>query len=197
MRKRRRHRAFSSKCYRAAVMETKCKFSHKTAAPQGKPKAKDSTKRKLWGRCRNWRCPCRCFKFVFPSLIRGSMPRFPRQTFDHYLFASRSPVSFHTGGGPRPGAQTLIFCPRALFFRTPSSHSRRVRLGLVSKRDARSRVRAGSAAQRQAAQLGQAQDLAQVRCISVCRARPYWTATESRRQLRYAHGGARMLASES
>ena len=31
----------------------------------------------------------------------------PRDAFDRYLGASKSPVTFHTGGGPQPGVQTL------------------------------------------------------------------------------------------
>ena len=40
----------------------------------------------------------------------------PRDAFDCYLGASKSPVTFHTGGGPQPGVQTLGFLSNNMDF---------------------------------------------------------------------------------
>ena len=40
----------------------------------------------------------------------------PRDAFDRYLGASKSPVTFHTGGGPQPGVQTLGFMSNNMDF---------------------------------------------------------------------------------
>ena len=109
-----------------------CKFSHKIPAAKGKPKAKEAAKAKPGAVAKAVVALVAASSLCVPATSLapsyavewaadtaagrhlGSAKALldqgiPRQAFDHLLGASRSPVTFHTGGGPQPGVQTLGF----------------------------------------------------------------------------------------
>ena len=111
-----------------------CKFSHKAAAPKEKAKAKskDAPKGKPGAVAKAVVALVAASSLCTPVISAGPTyavewaadtaagrhlgsakalldQGIPRQAFDHFLGASRSPVTFHTGGGPQPGVQTLGF----------------------------------------------------------------------------------------
>ena len=106
-----------------------CKFSHKAAAPKPKAKAKDGAKSKPGAVAKAVAALVAASSLCTPVISAGPTyavewaadtaagrhlkalfdQGIPRDAFDRYLGASRSPVTFHTGGGPQPGVQTLGF----------------------------------------------------------------------------------------
>ena len=108
-----------------------CKFSHKIPAAKGKPKAKETAKARPGAVAKAVVALVAASSLCVPATSFGPThaaegadtaagrhlgsakasldQRIPRQAFDHLLGASRSPVTFHTGGGPQPGVQALGF----------------------------------------------------------------------------------------
>ena len=109
-----------------------CKFSHKAAAPKPKAKAKDGAKSKPGAVAKVVVALVAASSLCTPVISAGPTyavewaadtaagrhlgsakalfdQGIPRDAFGRYLGASRSPVTFHKGGGPQPGVQTLGF----------------------------------------------------------------------------------------
>ena len=109
-----------------------CKFSHKIPVAKGKPKAKEAAKAKPGAVAKAVVALVAASSLCVPATSVGPTyavewaadtaagrhlgsakalfdQGIPRQAFDHFLGASRAPVTFHTGGGPQPGVQTLGF----------------------------------------------------------------------------------------
>ena len=116
-----------------------CKFSHKTAAPKPKAKAKDGAKSKPGAMTKAVVALVAASSLCTPVISAGPTyavewaadtaagrhlgsakalfdQGIPRDAFDRYLGASKSPVTFHTGGGPQPGVQTLGFMSNNMDF---------------------------------------------------------------------------------
>ena len=116
-----------------------CKFSHKAAAPKPKAKAKDGAKSKPGAVAKAVVALVAASSLCTPVISAGPTyavewaadtaagrhlgsakalfdQGIPRDAFDRYLGASRSPVTFHTGGGPQPGVQTVGFLSNNMDF---------------------------------------------------------------------------------
>ena len=116
-----------------------CKFSHKAAAPKPKAKAKDGAKSKPGAMTKAVVALVAASSLCNPVVSAGPTyavewaadtaagrhlgsakalfdQGIPRDAFDRYLGASKSPVTFHTGGGPQSGVQTLGFLSNNMDF---------------------------------------------------------------------------------
>ena len=116
-----------------------CKFSHKAAAPKPKAKAKHGAKGKPGAVAKAVVALVAASSLCTPVISAGPTcavewaadtaagrhlgsakalfdQGIPRDAFDRYLGASRSPVTFHAGGGPQPGVQTLGFLSNNMDF---------------------------------------------------------------------------------
>ena len=117
-----------------------CKFSHKAAAPKPKAKAKDGAKSKPGAVTKAVVALVAASSLCTPVISAGPTyavewaadtaagrhlgsakalfdQGIPRDAFDRYLGASKSPVTFHTGGGRNPVCRPLVSCPTTWILR--------------------------------------------------------------------------------
>ena len=117
-----------------------CKFSHKAAAPKPKAKAKDGAKSKPGAVTKAVVALVAASSLCTPVISAGPTyavewaadtaagrhlgsakalfdQGIPRDAFDRYLGASKSPVTFRTGGGRNPVCRPLASCPTTWILR--------------------------------------------------------------------------------